>query len=259
MPRTGHIIGCGFSRLLIGVAFMAFGALTAIPGHGQQADPGAETKKVPGSPIGGSQWNTDVQPNQPSGENQQKNGNQLDSEQSTSIKRINDYLNGFTHLQGQFVQLNPNNKKMKGRFFMRRPGKMRFDYARPSRLRIVSNGKYLSIEDHDLKTVDRYPLESTPFRMLLRKNVDLQRDANILALDESENQIAVTLSDKTGNSAGQIKLVFLTSNFALKEWIITDAQGLDTKISVTNLETGKSLDKAFFEPSDIGLANVFEN
>ena len=136
---------------------------------------------------------------------------------------------------------------------------MRFDYNRPSKMRIVSDGQYLSIEDHDLNTVNKYPLESTPFRMLLTKEVDLQRDARILSLASSDTSASIKLSDKSGQSAGEIQLFFSMPEIALKEWVITDAQGLHTRIEISNLNYGKKLALALFAPSSIGLKNIFED
>ena len=115
------------------------------------------------------------------------------------------------------------------------PGACALIIAVPSRMRIVSDGTYLSIEDHDLKTVNKYPLESTPFRMLLTKNVSLERDARILSLSSSDTSASIKLADKTGQSAGEIQLFFSMPNMVLKEWVITDAQGLHTRIEISNL------------------------
>ncbi len=93
------------------------------------------------------------------------------------MQRINAYFNGIINLQGSFEQVDSNNKRTTGRFYVQRPGKIRFDYAPPSALRIVADGHSLAIEDSDLKTVEKYPIKSTPFRLLLAERVDLGRDA----------------------------------------------------------------------------------
>ncbi len=211
----------------------------------------ADDRKAPVNAVTGSAWNTEV--------NAAKGGITISSKQMTTLKRVNTYMNSFTSLQGRFRQTNPNKDKQKGKFFVQRPGKMRFDYASPSLLMIISDGEYLSIEDHDLKTVDRYPLESTPFRMLLSENVDIMRDAVILNMSESAEKISVSLADKSGNAAGQIRLVFANGKkLDLLEWVIRDAQGLDTRIEIGNLSMDKAVEDKMFKPSNIGLANVFD-
>lgn len=80
-------------------------------------------------------------------------------EQAQAVQRINDYFNNITNLQGSFEQVNSADKRLAGRFYVQRPGRIRFDYAPPSALRIVADGHFLAIEDSDLKTVEKYPIE----------------------------------------------------------------------------------------------------
>ena len=87
--------------------------------------------------------------------------------QTKAVERINAYFNNITNLQGSFEQVDATNKRTTGRFYVQRPGKIRFDYAPPSGLRIVADGSSLAIEDSDLRTVEKYPIQSTPFRLLL--------------------------------------------------------------------------------------------
>ena len=83
----------------------------------------------------------------------------IGDQQDAAVERVNAYFNGITSLQGNFEQVDSNNKRATGRFYVLRPGKLRFDYAAPSTLRIVSDGHFLAIEDSSLKTIEKYPLE----------------------------------------------------------------------------------------------------
>ena len=76
-------------------------------------------------------------------------------------------------MKGTFIQTDADNKRMKGKFFVKRPGRFRFDYSLPSKQIIVSDGENLAIQDLDLNNEDRVSLDQTPFRLLLRKDVDL--------------------------------------------------------------------------------------
>jgi outer membrane lipoprotein-sorting protein len=179
----------------------------------------------------------------------------LDAASLKSIKRVNAYFNDLIHLQGKFTQTDSNRNETNGRFYVHRPGRLRFEYAKPSLLRIVADGQYLSIEDHDLKTVDKYPLESTPFRMLLTEDVDLVRDARIMGFTREPDAIVLTLQDRSSDTPGQIKLFFNATKkgakIELKEWIITDPQGLDTRIQVADLVKGKEVSSKLFDTSTV--------
>jgi outer membrane lipoprotein-sorting protein len=171
----------------------------------------------------------------------------IGEEQDKAVARINAYFNGITNLQGSFEQVDSTNKQSSGRFYVQRPGKIRFDYAPPSALRIVADGSHLAIEDSDLKTVEKYPIGSTPFKLLLSEAVDLARDARVIAVESQEGVLAITLEDKSGDAAGSIRLVFEDgSQLQLKEWSITDAQNLTTRVTVSDIVPGRRVAADFF-------------
>ena len=62
----------------------------------------------------------------------------IGEQQDAAVQRINAYFNGITNLQGSFDQVDSSDKHTSGRFYVQRPGKIRFDYAPPSALRIAS-------------------------------------------------------------------------------------------------------------------------
>src|SRR6185312_7837587 len=171
--------------------------------------------------------------------------------QNKAVQRINAYFNDITNLQGSFDQVDSNDKHTSGRFYVQRPGKIRFDYAPPSALRIVADGHFLAIEDSDLKTVEKYPIGSTPFRLLLADAVDLARDARIVGVESDQGTLAVTLEDKGGDAAGSIKLVFdTTPELRLRRWLITDAQGLTTTVTINDIISGRKVAADFFNSTD---------
>jgi outer membrane lipoprotein-sorting protein len=162
------------------------------------------------------------------------------------VLKVNDYFNALTDLQGDFTQTEPDNKQKHGRFYFQRPGKARFDYAPPSGLRVISDGNNLVIEDQSLNTSEKYPLEITPFKILLAEKVDIAKDARVVSVEQGPDLFIVTVEEKDNPGTGHIRMFFNKANSTLKEWIVTDAQGLDTRIEVSNLETGKRLSDNFF-------------
>jgi outer membrane lipoprotein-sorting protein len=201
----------------------------------------------PPSPGSSSAWNAEVAPAKP-GE-----GMTLNPHQTELVHKVSGYFSEINTLQGSFVQTGADNKRMKGKFYVKRPGRFRFDYARPSRQIVVSDGHYLSIQDLDLNNEDRVALDDTPFRLLLRSDVDLVRDAKIMEVQESEDLLVVGLVDKNPDTPGQIKLFLSTKpNLELKEWVTKDAQGLDTRVQVSDLTKSGELDAALFKIQTIG-------
>ena len=178
----------------------------------------------------------------------------LSDAQTDIVKKVNTYFNALGDLKGAFVQTTADNKRMKGKFMVKRPGRFRFDYARPSKQIIISDGEYLAIQDLDLNNEDRVALDQTPFRLLLRKDVDLLRDAKIVEVQESDDLIVLALRDKSPDAPGKIKLFMSTKpEVELKEWVTTDAQGLDTRVEVSELTKGEALDAKLFKIEAVTL------
>jgi outer membrane lipoprotein-sorting protein len=180
-------------------------------------------------------------------------GEQLNRRQVEIIQKINLYFNQLNNCKGRFVQTGADSKRLHGTFFVKRPGRFRFDYGPPSRLVIVADGQYVSIQDLDLGTDQRWSLEDTPFRILLQKDVDLTRDARFFEIQETNEEITISLEDKASDSSGRIKLLFaIKPTLELREWITKDAQGFDTRIVLTELVKVDELDSDLFNPSSVG-------
>jgi outer membrane lipoprotein-sorting protein len=174
----------------------------------------------------------------------------LTKHQADAVQNISLYFNQLTTLKGTFVQTSADGKRQRGKFYIKRPGLFRFDYALPSKLAIVSDGKYVAIQDHDLGTDDRWDLEYTPFRMLLRKDVNLLRDARFFDVRETADAITVSIVEKGSDAASRISLVLgKTPTLHIKEWTAKDAQGFDTRIMVSDLAKADDLDPALFNPA----------
>jgi outer membrane lipoprotein-sorting protein len=88
------------------------------------------------------------------GEEKSADGITLDAHQKDIVDKVSSYFSGIHTLQGSFLQTSSDNRRMKGKFYLSRPGRFRFDYARPSRQIVISDGQYLAVEDLDLNTED---------------------------------------------------------------------------------------------------------
>lgn len=231
------------------------------PSEAPPASPQPEAAPAAQSP--GSIWSTRSEPG--TATDAQQSGDaapliEMTPDQIDMLQQIDSYLNTLINIQGQFIQTDHRNEEKHGRFYVKRPGRIRFDYRAPSKLRIVSDGIYLSIEDHDLNTVDKYPLNDTPIRLLLGEVVNLARDANILDMRQDESAVVVILQDKGSTASGDLQLYFKLPELELYEWVITDAQGLETRIQLADLvpEDEEKSDE-FFQASAIELENIENN
>lgn len=181
----------------------------------------------------------------------------LDPKQTEAVKQVSGYFNTLKQMRGVFVQTDPDKKRSRGRFFVQKPGKFRFDYAAPSRKIMASDGRLLRIKEPDQSNEDAVELDNTPFRLLLKADVDLVRDARILDVQESDDLLIVALQDKSPDAPGRVQLIFSKKPaLDLKEWVVRDPQGLETKVEVSELNKTEAIDPKLFV-WDAG--NVFNN
>ncbi len=171
--------------------------------------------------------------------------------EAQTIAKVNTYFNGIRTLVGNFTQVGPDGSRADGKFFLDKPGKARFYYQRPSTTDIIADGRSLVVRDRRLATQDVYPLSQTPLKFLLSTQLDLSKDSKVAQVYEEPGLISVAIEEETtfGGKA-RILLVFATQDqktFELKQWTITDAQGLDTTIAVSELDTATKPDQKLFK------------
>ena len=149
-------------------------------------------------------------------------------------------------MAGEFVQFGPRGEQTGGKFFIDRPGKLRFNYNAPSTVRVISDGKSVAVGNAKLKTWELYPLSSTPLNLLLSKRIDLSK-TSVKSVKEDPDLTTIVLGDKNIFGDSTISMMFDPKTFELKQWTIRDAQGKDTSVMIFNVKTGLSFDKSVFK------------
>ena len=170
----------------------------------------------------------------------------MSDEEKSHLRRVNVYFNTIGNMEGDFIQIDPQGRESSGRFFLSRPGKIRFQYALPSPSAVLSNGTWVAIQDSRGKNVDRYPLASTPLKFLLRDRVDLIKDTAIQDIQLSDDILSVTMAAKKPITPGSLTLNFALPNYNLVSWSVLDAKGNMTRVVIGNLAFDKTYPKKLF-------------
>ena len=176
-------------------------------------------------------------------------GTPLTAADKADLDRVSAYLTGLTDLQGNFLQVGPDGSLAEGKFYLRRPGRLRFEYTPPTRMLVVADGTWVAVKD-GFSAVQRYPIGSTPLGILLDKNVNLADEVEVRSIEHQPGVLRVTVADRSGNAAGDLTLVFDEPNIQLRQWIVTDAQGLQTTVALRNTRSGLAADNALFVLKD---------
>lgn len=162
------------------------------------------------------------------------------------LARISNYLNGISSLEGNFVQIGPDGDLSEGRFYMRRPGRLRFEYRPPNPALIVADGVWVGIYDKSINTLDRVPLGQTPLDLLLRERVNLRDEGAVESIERSAGQMRVKAIDPDAPDEGSITMIFSDTPLELRQWIVVDPQGLTTTVALSETRTNVKLDPELF-------------
>lgn len=165
---------------------------------------------------------------------------------SEAAQKIADHFSSVRTMMGEFVQFGPRGEQTGGKFYIERPGKLRFNYDEPSPMRVISDGKNVVIGNLKLKTWDIYPLSKTPLSLLLSDRIDLSHQM-VRGVQEESDLTTIVLGDKTIFGDSTITLMFDPGTFELRQWTITDPQQKDTTVMIFNIQTGVHFDDRVFK------------
>jgi outer membrane lipoprotein-sorting protein len=167
--------------------------------------------------------------------------------QRAQVDKVSAYLSNMQQMVGNFVQVGPDGSRVKGDFYMQKPGRVRFEYDPPSPIEIIADGQSVVVRDRKLATQDLYPLSQTPLRFLLSDRIDLFRDTNVVAVRSDDVYVTVVIEERQALiGTSRLMMMLSAKDYQLRQWTITDPQGYDTTVAVSNLDTSKRPDPGMF-------------
>ena len=169
----------------------------------------------------------------------------LSKKDSKAIAKISKHFSSVPSMMGEFIQFGPNGEQTGGKFYLKRPGRIRFDYTKPSPITVKADGKTVGIHNKKLKTWDFFPLKKTPLRLLLANKINVN-DKSIKSVKQEPDLTTVILGNKSVFGNSKITLMFDPKSYELRQWTITDNQGKDTSVMIFNVKRNVKLSQKLF-------------
>lgn len=165
--------------------------------------------------------------------------------QKASLPQLSAYLNGLKTAKGSFTQINSDGTLATGTLYIRRPGRVRFEYNPPEKsLVMASNG---SVAIFDPKgDAESYPLSQTPLSIILADKVNLSRARMVTGHRSDGKTTTIVAQDPDNPDYGSIELVFTANPIELRQWVITDNGGSTTTVILGELEKGRAIPNRLF-------------
>ena len=189
---------------------------------------------IPVSPTAGAEVATD-----------NAAGKNLAGSSATSA-RVERYLNSITTMRARFLQFAPSGDISRGTVLLSRPGRLRIEYDPPVPILILTEGYWLMYYDKELEQASYAAVDDSLAGFLVRAKIRLSDDAVSHKIYAGKGVIRVAVTRREAPEGGKLTLVFSDRPLRLRQWIITDGRGEETRVVLENARfNGEILPKEF--------------
>ncbi|UWR30340.1 outer membrane lipoprotein carrier protein LolA [Sulfitobacter sp. W002] len=168
--------------------------------------------------------------------------------QQLSLNEISGYLNQLRTAKGDFTQINDDGSISSGTIYIKRPGKVRFEYNAPDSGLVVAGANTVVIYDKKSnQPAETYPLARTPLSIILAENVNLGRAKMVTGHSYDGTATTVTAQDPANPQYGNIQMKFTGNPVQLRQWIINDGNGSATTVVLGDMQVGGNISNSLFD------------
>lgn len=172
-----------------------------------------------------------------------------DADQAT-LTKVGQYLNALRSLKGRFLQVGPDGKTTQGTVWLERPGRMRFQYDKPSPLLLVAGHGTVIFHDSQLEQTTNIPVGQTPLGLLLADTITLSGDVSVTDFQRLPGQLQITLVRTKSPGEGSLTLILNADPLALVGWSVVDGEGRETRLRISDIQLGGTFDESLFTFND---------
>ena len=183
----------------------------------------------------------------------------LTAQDRADIGRIERYLVTLRTLKGRFLQIAPDGGSSEGTAWIERPGRLRFDYDPPAPFLLVAGHGVVMFHDRKLDQTSQFLIGQTPLGMLLAEKVTLSGDVTVTGIERQPGLLQVSMIRTGAPGDGTLTLIFADNPMQLRQWSVVDAQRLETRVSLFNVQLGERFDQKLFEVGSPGTGQNRES
>ncbi len=163
------------------------------------------------------------------------------------VAEVESYFNSIRTLKARFVQSNPNGSVVQGTLYIRRPGRMRFEYDAPSQLKIVADGYQVTMWDIATKDFGQWPIGWTAASFLVKEPLSLTGDLQVDKIERSNGMLQLTMSQARKPQEGKVVVRLDENPMVLRGWTIIDNRGNHVNVSLVDVQSGLQLADSLFK------------
>ena len=171
----------------------------------------------------------------------------LTVQDTLELQRIAAYLNGIRTMTANFQQIANNGGVSTGHLWVSRPGRMRFEYDRPTPITLLADSTSVYYWDKELGQTSKYDLRSTPAWFFLRDPINFGADVVVTRFERTGGALRVTVVESAQPDVGSLTLAFTGNPPVLRQWTVVDQQRKTTTVTLSDLQFGMALDPRLFQ------------
>ena len=167
------------------------------------------------------------------------------------VTRAEEWFNKIKSIEADFVQVASDGTSAKGKLLFRRPSQMKITYRNENGgqgLQLITSKIWLHVDRPDEKLLTSYPLSETPLSLILAAKVSLRPDGYATRIKSSSaGVVQILVAKEEGDGAGQLTLEFSKKPFQLRRWVVVDAAGVQTSVTLYNLAFDTAIPNVAFK------------
>jgi len=172
------------------------------------------------------------------------------------VMRAETWFNKIKTISADFVQVASDGTSAEGRLAFRRPSRMKITYGKGDELQLITSSVWLHVDRPDERLLTSYPISETPLSLILADKVSLRLDGyETRVLPSIAGIVRIQIGKDDGEGAGRLTLEFSEKPFQFRRWIILDAAGIETSVTLQNIVFDQPIANEAFKIPDYSAEN----
>ena len=172
------------------------------------------------------------------------------------VTRAETWFNKIRTISADFVQVASDGTSAEGKLAFRRPSRMKITYGKGDELQLITSSVWLHVDRPDERLLTSYPISETPLSLILADKVSLRLDGyETRVLPSIAGIVRIQIGKDDGEGAGRLTLEFSEKPFQFRRWIILDAAGIETSVTLQNIVFDQPIANEAFKIPDYSAEN----
>ena len=152
------------------------------------------------------------------------------------VMRAETWFNKIRTISADFVQVASDGTSAEGKLAFRRPSRMKITYGKGDELQLITSSIWLHVDRPDERLLTSYPISETPLSLILADKVSLRLDGyETRILPSIAGIVRIQIGKDDGEGACRLTLEFSEKPFQFLRWIVLDAAGIETSVTLQNI------------------------